>query len=96
MEGYDRCLNCHKRKRRYRTGRSSGHVRKPLSAQLRPLSGRSPQIVNCSVPIVTQRIPSEVREPMHYEWIGRKSGTDADMTVPCNYLEIPDQMLPNA
>ena len=96
MEGYDRCLNCHKRKKRYRTGRSSGHVRKPLSARLRPLSGWSPQIVNCSAPIVTPRIPLEVREPMHYEWIGRKSDTNADMTVPCNYLEIPDQMLPDA
>ena len=46
MEGYDRCLNCHKRKKRYRTGRSNGHLRKSLSARLRPLSGRSPQMVN--------------------------------------------------
>ena len=96
MEGDDRCLNCHKRKKRYRTGRSSGHVRKLLSARLRPWSGRSPRMLNDSVPLVTQRIPSVVREPMHYEWIGRKSGTDADLPVPYNYLEIPDQMLPNA
>ena len=96
MDGHDRCLHCHKRKRRYRTGRSSGHVRKPLSERLRPLSGRLPPIVNRSAPIVTQRIPSEVLEPMHYEWIVRKSITDADMTVPYNYLEIPDQILPNA
>ena len=96
IEGDDRCLNCHKRKKRYRIGRSSGHVRKLLSARLRPWSGRSPQMLNDSVPLVTQRIPSVVREPMHYEWIGRKSGTDADLPVPYNYLEIPDQILPNA
>ena len=35
-------------------------------------------------------------EPMHHEWILRKSVTNTDMTVPCNYLEIPDPMLPNA
>ena len=96
IEGDDRCLNCHKRKKRYRTGRSSGHVRKRLSARLRPWSGRSPRLLNVSVPLVTQRIPSVVRETMHYEWIGRKSGTDADLPVPYNYLEIPAQMLPNA
>ena len=71
MDRHDRCLNCHKRKRKYRTVRSSGHVRKPLSERLRPLSGRSPPIVNRSPPIVTQRIPSEVMEPMHHEWILR-------------------------
>ena len=52
-------------------------------------------MLNDSVPLVTQRIPSVVRETLHYEWIGRKSGTDADLPVPYNYLEIPDQMLPN-
>ena len=95
MEGDDRCVKCHKRKKRYRTGRSSGHVRKLLSARLRPWSGRSPQL-NESVPHVTQRIPSVIIEPMHYEWIGRKSGTDADLPVPHNYLEIPNQIFPNA
>ena len=96
IEGDDRCLSCHKRKKRNRTGRSSGHVRKLLSARLRPWSGRSPRMLNDLVPLVTQRIPSVVRETLHYEWIGRKSGTEADLPVPYNYLEIPDQMLPNA
>ena len=96
MDSHDRCLNCHKRKRQYGTVWSSGHVRKPLSERLRPWSGRSPPIVNRSPPIVTQRIPPEVMEPMHHEWILRKSVTNTDMTVPCNYLEIPDQILPNA
>ena len=96
MEGGDRCVKCHKRKKRYRTGRSSGHVRKPLSARLRPWSGRSPQMLNDSVPHVTQRIPPVIIEPMQYEWIGRKSDTSADLSVPQNYLEIPNQILPNA
>ena len=96
MDSHDRCLNCHKRKKQYGTVWSSGHVRKPLSERLRPLSGRSPPIVNRSPPIVTQRIPPEVMEPIHHEWILRKSVTNTDMTVPCNYLEIPDQILPNA
>ena len=96
MEGNDRCVKCHKRKKRNRTGRNSGHVRKLLSARLRPWSGRSPQMLNDLVPQVAQRIPSVVREAMHYEWIGRKSGTDADLPVPHNYLEIPNQILPNA
>ena len=96
MEGGDRCVKCHKRKKRYRTGRSSGHVRKLLSARLRPWSGRSPQMLNDSVPHVTQRIPPVIIEPMHYEWIGRKSDTNADLPVPQNYLEIPNQILPNA
>ena len=96
MDSHDRCLNCHKRKKQYGTVWSSGHVRKPLSERLRPLSGRSPSIVNRSPPIVTQRIPPEVMEPIHHEWILRKSVTNTDMTVPCHYLEIPDQILPNA
>ena len=96
MDSHVRCLNCHKRKRQYGTVWSSGHVRKPLSERLRPWSGRSPPIVNRSPPIVTQRIPPEVMEPMHHEWILRKSVTNTDMTVPCNYLEIPDPILPNA
>ena len=95
MEGGDRCVKCHKRKKRYRTGWSSGHVRKLLSARLRPWSGRSPQMLNDSVPHVTQRIPLVIIEPMHYEWIGRKSGTNADLPVPQNYLETPNQILPN-
>ena len=93
MEGGDRCVKCHKRRKRYRTGWSSGHVRKLLSARLRPWSGRSPQMLSDSVPHVTQRIPPVIIEPMHYEWIGRKSGTNADLPVPQNYLEIPNQML---
>ena len=96
MDSHVRCLNCHKRKRQYGTMWNSGHVRKPLSERLRPWSGRSPPIVNRSPPIVTQRIPPEVMEPMHHEWILRKSVTNTDMTVPCNYLEIPDPILPNA
>ena len=96
MEGGDRCVKCHKRKKRYRTGWSSGHVRKLLSARVRPWSGRSPQMLKDSVPHVTQRIPPVIIEPMHYEWIGRKSGTNADLPVPQNYLEIPNQILPNA
>ena len=96
MDSHVRCLNCHNRKRQYGTMGNSGHVRKPLSKRLRPWSGRSPTIVNRSPPIVTQRIPPEVMETMHHEWILRKSVTNTDMTVPCNYLEIPDPMLPNA
>ena len=95
MEGNDRCVKCHKRKKRYRTGRNSGHGEKLLSARLRPWSGRSPQMLNDSVPQVAQRIPSVVGEEMHYEWIGRKSGTDADLPVPHNYLEMPNQIIPN-
>ena len=82
------CLNCHKKKRNYGTVRSSGHVRKPLS-------GRWPPIVKRSAPIVNQMIPSEVMEPMHYQWISRESSTITARTVPCNYLEIPDQKLPS-
>ena len=95
MEGNDRCVKCHKRKKRYRTGRNSGHVEKLLSARLRPWSGRSSQMLNDSVPQVAQRIPSVSGEEMHYEWIGRKSGTDADLPVPHNYLEMPNQIIPN-
>ena len=76
--------------------RNSGHVRKPLSGRFRPWSGRSPTIVDRCLPIVTQRIPPKVMETMHHEWILRNSVTITDMTAPCNYLEIPDQMLPNA
>ena len=47
-----------------------------------------------SAPIVNQMIPSEVMEPMHYQWILRESITNTDRPVPCNYLEIPDQKLP--
>ena len=86
-DSHVRCLSCHKKKRKYGTVRISGHVRKPLSGRLRPLSGRSP-------PIVKQMIPSEVMEPMHYQWILRESITKTDRTVPCNYLEIPDQKIP--
>ena len=96
MDSHVRCLNCHNRKRQYGTMWNSGHVRKPLSKRLRLWSGRSPTIVNRSPLIVTQRIPPEVMETMHHEWILRKSVTNTDMTVPCNYLEIPDPMLPNA
>ena len=96
MDSHVRCLNCHNRKRHYGTMGNSGHVRKPLSKRLRPWSGRSSAIVNRSPPIVTQRITPEVMETMHHEWILRKSVTNTDMTVPCNYLEIPDPMLPNA
>ena len=96
MDSHVRCLNCRKRKRQYGTMWNSGHVRKPLSERLRWWSGWSPPIVNRSPPIVTQRIPPEVMEPMHHEWILRKSVTNTDMTVPCNYLEIPDPILPNA
>ena len=87
-DSHVRCLNCHKKKRTYGTVRSSGHVRKPLS-------GRWPPIVKRSAPIVNQMIPSEVMEPMHYQWILRESSTNTARTVPCNYLEIPDQKLPN-
>ena len=87
-DSHVRCLNWHNKKRKYRTMRSSGHVRKPLSGRLRPLSGRSP-------PIVKQMIPSEVMETMHYQCILRESITKTDRTVPCNYLEIPDQKLPS-
>ena len=70
-------------------------MRKLLSARLRPWAGRSPQMLNDSIPHVTQRIPPVIVEPMHYEWIGRKSGTNADLPVPQNYLETPNQILPN-
>ena len=94
MERGDRCVKRHKSKKRYRTGWRSGHVRKLLSARLRPWAGRSPQMLNDSVPHVTERIPPVIEEPMHYEWIGRKSGTNADLPVPQNYLETPNQILP--
>ena len=68
-DSHVRCLNCHKKKRTYGTVRSSGHVRKPLS-------GRWPPIVKRSAPIVNQMIPSEVMEPMHYQWILRESSTN--------------------
>ena len=95
MERGDRCVKRHKSKKRYRTGWRSGHVRKLLSARLRPWAGRSPQMLNDSVPHVTERIPPVIVEPMHYEWIGRKSGTNADLPVPQNYLETPNQILPS-
>ena len=95
MERGDRCVKRHKSKKRYRTGWRSGHVRKLLSARLRPWAGRSPQMLNDSVPHVTERIPPVIEEPMHYEWIGRKSGTNADLPVPQNYLETPNQILPS-
>ena len=94
MERGDRCVKRHKSKKRYRTGWRSGHVRKLLSARLRPWAGRSPQMLNDLVPHVTERIPPVIVEPMHYEWIGRKSGTNADLPVPQNYLETPNQILP--
>ena len=95
MERGDRCVKRHKSKKRYRTGWRSGHVRKLLSARLRPWAGRSPQMLNDLVPHVTERIPPVIVEPMHYEWIGRKSGTNADLPVPQNYLETPNQILPS-
>ena len=70
-------------------------MRKLLSARLRPWAGRSPQMLNDSVPHETERIPPVIEEPMHYEWIGRKSGTNADLPVPQNYLETPNQILPS-
>ena len=94
MERGDRCVKRHKSKKRYRTGWRSGHVRKLLSARLRPWAGRSPQMLNDLVPHVTERIPPVIVEPMHYEWIGRKSGTNADLPVRQNYLETPSQILP--
>ena len=39
-------------------------------------------------------IPSEVMEPMHYQWILRESVTKTDRTVSSNYLETPDQKIP--
>ena len=95
MERGDRCVKHHKSKKRYRTGWRSGHVRKLLSARLHPWAGRSPQMLNDLVPHVTERIPPVIVEPMHYEWIGRKSGTNADLPVPQNYLETPNQILPS-
>ena len=95
MERGDRGVKRHKSKKRYRTGWRSGHVRKLLSARLRPWAGRSPQMLNDLVPHVTERIPPVIVEPMHYEWIGRKYGTNADLPVPQNYLETPNQILPS-
>ena len=95
MERGDRCVKRHKSKKRYRTGWRSGQRRKLLSARLRPWAGRSPQMLNDSVPHETERIPPVIEEPMHYEWIGRKSGTNADLPVPQNYLETPNQILPS-
>ena len=81
IDSHDRCLRCHKKKRKFGTVRiNGGDLRKPLS-------GRSP-------PIVNKMIPSEVMEPMHYQWILRESVTKTDRTVPSNYLEIPDQKIP--
>ena len=95
MERGDRCVKRHKSKKRYRTGWRSGQRRKLLSARLRPWAGRSPQMLNDSVPHETGRIPPVIEEPMHYEWIGRKSGMNADLPVPQNYLETPNQILPS-
>ena len=95
MKGNDRCVKCHKRKKRYRTGRNNGQVEKPLSARLHPWSGRLPQLLHDSVPQKVPKIPSVIEKEMHYEWIGRKSGTDADLPVPHNYLEKPNQIIPN-
>ena len=94
MKRGDRCMKRHKSKKRYRTGWRSGHVRKLLSARLRPWAGRSPQMLNDLVPHVTERISPVIVEPMHYEWIGRKSVTNADLPVRQNYLETPSQVLP--
>ena len=94
MERGDRCVKRHESKKRYTTGWRSGHVRKLLSARLRPWAGRSPQMLNEVVPHVTERIHPVIVEPMHYEWIGRKSVTNADLPVRRNYLEIPGQVLP--
>ena len=78
---HDRCLSCHKKKRKFGTVQiTGGDLRKPLS-------GRSP-------PIVNKMIPSEVMEPMHYQWILRESVTKTDRTVSSNYLETPDQKIP--
>ena len=80
-DGHDRCLSCHEKKR------MSGSVRINADDVRKPLSGRS-------TPIVNGMIPSEVIEPMHYQWILRESVMKADRTVPSNYLEIPDQEIP--
>ena len=94
MERGDCCTKRHKSKKRYRVGWRSGHVRKQLSARLRPWAGRSPQMLHDLVPHVTERISPVIIEPMHYEWIGRKSVTNADLPVRQNYLETPSQTLP--
>ena len=80
-DGHDRCLSCHEKKR------MSGTVRINADDVRKPLSGRS-------TPIVNRMIPSEVIEPMHYQWILRESVMKTDRTVPSNYLEIPDQEIP--
>ena len=90
----DRCVKRNEKKKRYTTGWRSGHVRKLLSARLRPWAGRSPQMLNEVVPHGTERDHPVIVEPMHYEWIKRKYVTNADLPVRQNYLEIPSQLLP--
>ena len=76
-----RCMNCHKKKRKFGTVRTNG------GDSRKPLSGRLP-------PIVNKMIPKEVAGPMHYQWILRESVMKTEMTVPSNYLEIPELKIP--
>ena len=76
-----RCMNCHKKKRKLGTVRTNGgDSRKPLSRLLPP--------------IINESIPTEGTGPMHYQWIMRESVMKTEMTMPSNYLEIPELKIP--
>ena len=76
-----RCMNCHKKKRKLGTVRTNGgDSRKPLSRLLPP--------------IVNESRPTEGTGPMHYQWIMRESVMKTEMTMPSNYLEIPELKIP--
>ena len=76
-----RCMNCHKKKRRLGTVRTNG------GDSRKPLSGLLPPIVNKST-------PTEGTGAMHYQWIMRESVMKTEMTMPSNYLEIPELKIP--
>ena len=76
-----RCMNCHKKKRKFETVRTNG------GDSRKPLSGLLPTIVN-------KLIPTEGTGPMHYQWILRESVMKTEMTMPSNYLEIPELKIP--
>ena len=76
-----RCMNCHKKTRRFGTVQTNrGDLRKPLSGLLPP--------------IVNKLTPTEGTGAMHYQWIMRESIMRTEMNMPSNYLEIPELKIP--
>ena len=47
-----------------------------------------------TVRIVNESTPTEGTGPMHYQWIMRESVMKTEMTMPSNYLEIPELKIP--